>query len=62
MIEVSHWGNIAVEEHVHIIHSGGCGLNYRGVAGHSGGGGWDCESRSLVGVVRLSWVKQVISR
>ncbi len=46
VIEVSHWGNIAVEEHVHIIHSGGCGLNYRGVAGHSG-------SRSLVGVVKV---------
>jgi len=26
VIEVSHWGNIAVEEHIHIVHSGGCGL------------------------------------
>ena len=25
VIEISHWGNIAVEEHVHVVHSGGCG-------------------------------------
>ncbi len=24
IIEVSHWGNVAVEEHIHIRHIGGC--------------------------------------
>jgi len=43
IIEVSHWGNIAVEEHVHIRHLGkcGCGCGY-GYGYVYGGGGQVC--------------------
>ena len=47
IIEVSHWGNIAVEEHVHIKHIGVCVSGEGGCVSVSGGGG--CVSVCVCG-------------